>query len=89
VTGLFVAAAVVALLQFVRVRDWRALLLAAMFACQVQALGREWYDPWRDVFQAGVCVAGLGLLFALPHPHQRPAPPPPPQPPRPAPPAVD
>ena len=63
--GLFVAATVVSLLQFLRVRDRRLLLLAAMFAFQSQALGREWYDVWRDVFQAGVCAAGLGLLLAL------------------------
>jgi hypothetical protein len=41
------------------------LLLAAMFAFQSQALGREWYDVWRDVFQVGVCGAGLWLLLAL------------------------
>ncbi len=63
--GLFIAATVVSLLQYLRVRDRRLLLLAAMFACQSQALSREWYDVWRDVFQAGVCAAGLGLLLAL------------------------
>ena len=63
--GLFVAATVVSLWQFLRVRDRRLLLLAAMFAFQSQALGREWYDVWRDVFQAGVCAAGLWLLLAL------------------------
>ena len=63
--GGFIGATVVTLLQFVRVRDRRLLLLAAMFAFQAQALAREWYDVWRDVFQIGVCAAGLGLLFAL------------------------
>ena len=63
--GLFIAATVVSLLQYLRVRDQRLLLLAAMFACQSQALSREWYDVWRDVFQAAVCAAGLGLLLAL------------------------
>ncbi len=78
--GGFVAATVVTLLQFLRVRDRRLLLLAAMFAFQAQALAREWYDVWRDVFQIGVCAAGLGLLFALSprHPHAAPPPPPPP-----------
>jgi hypothetical protein len=65
VTGGFVAATVVSLLQFLRVRDKRLLLLAAMFAFQAQALAREWYDGWRDVYQAGVCAAGLLLLLAL------------------------
>ena len=63
--GLFVAGTVVALLQFLRVRDRRLLLVAAMFACQSQALAREWYDVWRDVFQVGVCVAGLALVLGL------------------------
>jgi len=63
--GAFVAGTVVALVQFVRVRDSRLLLVAMMLACQSQALGREWYDAWRDVFQAGVIAAGMALVFAL------------------------
>jgi hypothetical protein len=69
--GAFIAATVVSLLQYVRVRDRKLLWLAAMFACQSQALSREWYDVWRDVFQAGVCAAGLGLLLALSPRHPR------------------
>ena len=69
--GAFVAGTVVALVQFVRVRDRRLLLVAAMLACQSQALGREWYDVWRDVFQAGVIAVGMVLVFAL---SPRPAP---------------
>ena len=76
--GAFVGATVVTLLQFVRLRDRRLLLLAAMFAFQAQALAREWYDLWRDVFQAGVCAAGLGLLVALSPRHPPPSAPPPP-----------
>jgi len=64
--GAFVAATVVSLIQFVRTRDRRLLLLAAMFACQSQALSREWYDVWRDVFQGAVCAAGLALVLTLP-----------------------
>jgi hypothetical protein len=71
-----VAATVVALLQYVRVRDRRLLLLALMFACQSQALGREWWDVWRDVFQGAVCIAGLGLVLSL-SPRAQPAPRPP------------
>jgi len=63
--GLFVAAAIVGLVQFLRVSDRRLLLLATMFAFQSQALSREWYDVWRDVFQAGVCAAGLLLVLTL------------------------
>jgi hypothetical protein len=75
--GAFIAATVVSLLQYVRVRDKRLLLLAAMFAFQAQALAREWWDVWRDVFQAGVCAAGLLLLLALSprHPQGSKAPP--------------
>jgi hypothetical protein len=71
VTGLFVAATVVTLMQFMRVKDRRMLLLAAIFACQAQALGREWWDVWRDVYQAGACAAGLLLLLALSPRHGR------------------
>ena len=79
--GGFVAATVVTLLQYLRLRDRRLLLLAALFAFQAQALSREWYDFWRDVFQSGVCAAGLGLLLALSPRHPQ-APPPPPAPPQ-------
>jgi hypothetical protein len=65
VGGAFVAATVVSLIQFLRVRDRRLLLVATMFACQSQALSREWYDVWRDVFQAAVCAAGLSLVLML------------------------
>jgi hypothetical protein len=74
--GGFIAATVVTLLQFLRLRDRRLLLLAAIFAFQAQALAREWYDVWRDVFQSGVCAAGLGLLLALSPRHAQPAAPP-------------
>ena len=76
--GGFVAATVVTLLQYLRLRDRRLLLLAALFASQAQALSREWYDFWRDVFQSGVCAAGLGLLLALSPRHPQAPPPPPP-----------
>jgi hypothetical protein len=80
VVGAFVAATVVTLLQFVRVRDRRLLLLAVMFACQSQALAREWYDVWRDVFQASVCAAGLALVLKLSPRATEPASKPPPAP---------
>ena len=77
--GAFAAATIVSLVQFLRSGDRRLLLLAAMFACQTQALSREWYDVWRDVFQAAVCAAGLALVLTLapraPHPISKPTPP--------------
>jgi hypothetical protein len=79
--GSFVAATIVTLLQFLRVRDRRLLPLAAIFAFQSQALSREWYDVWRDVFQAGVCAAGLLLVLMLSPRHVPRPPAPPAQPP--------
>jgi len=73
VVGLFIAATVVALLQYLRLRDRRLLPLVAMLAFQAQALSREWYDVWRDVFQVGVCAAGLLLVWVL-SPRHPPAP---------------
>ena len=63
--GLFVGATVVALLQYLRLRDRRLLPLVALFAFQAQALSREWWDVWKDVFQAAACAAGLFLLLML------------------------
>jgi hypothetical protein len=63
--GAYVAATVVALIQYLRLKDKRLLLLVALFACQAQALAREWFDFWKDVFQTGACAAGLALLLVL------------------------
>ena len=67
--GFFVAATVVALLQYVRTRERRLLPLLALFACLAVAHSRDdWYAarPWH--IAAG--AAGLVLLVVLtPHPH--------------------
>ncbi len=63
--GAYIAATVVALIQYLRLRDRRLLVLVALFVFQAEALSREWFDIWKDVFQAGACAAGLGLLLAL------------------------
>jgi hypothetical protein len=63
--GLFVAATVVALMQYLRLRDRRLLPLVALFAFQAQALSREWWDVWKDIFQGAACAAGLVLLLML------------------------
>ena len=63
--GAYVAATVVALVQYLRLKDRRLLLLVALFACQTQALAREWFDFWKDVFQTGACASGLVLLLVL------------------------
>jgi len=65
VIGAFVAAALVALGQYVRSRDRRLLPLTAMLAFQAFALSRPGDDVWGDVFQLAVCLAGLLLVLVL------------------------
>lgn len=75
-TGAFVAATVVALLQYVRVRDLRVLLLAAMLLLQAVSLSLDWSSAWKDISQGAVCLAGLALVLALGARHPKPPPPP-------------
>jgi hypothetical protein len=63
--GPYVAATIVTLVQFLRLRDRRLLAIAALFAFQAQALGREWTDPLKDLFQNAACLAGLALVVLL------------------------
>ena len=71
--GAFVALTVVAVVQFVRVRDRRLLPVMAMAAFQALALSRESWDTWKDISQGAVCVAGLVLVFMLSTPSAPPA----------------
>jgi hypothetical protein len=64
-TGAFVAATVVALLQYVRIRDARLLLLAAMLLLQAVSLSLDWSSAWKTVSQGAVCLAGLALVLVL------------------------
>ncbi len=74
--GAYVAATVVALVQYLRLKDRRLLLLVALFAFQAQALAREWFDAWKDVFQMLACTCALALLLVLTLRHSpRPQPP--------------
>ncbi len=63
--GAYVAATVVTLIQYLRLRDRRLLPLVAMFAFQAQALDREWFDVWKGVYQNAACLAGLALVVWL------------------------
>ena len=63
--GLFVAAAVVALVQFGRLRDRRLVPIALLMAFLAGAESREGWDPWRRRFQAGALAAGLVLVALL------------------------
>jgi hypothetical protein len=63
--GLFVAAAVVAVVQFGRLRDRRLVPLALMMAFLAGAFSREDWDPWRRRFQAAALASGLALVALL------------------------
>lgn len=66
----FIAATVVTLLQFLRLRDRRLLPLLALFLCLALAESREdWYAARRFRLAAG--ASGLVLLYVL-APHQHP-----------------
>ena len=64
VVGFYVAAAVITLLQYIRVRDRRLLPLMAMFALLAAAHDQtDWFVARRLHFAAGAC--GLLLLGML------------------------
>jgi hypothetical protein len=65
VVGAYIAATIVALVQYLRLRDRRLLPIVALFAFQAQALAREWFDVWKDVFQTAACLAGLLMVVVL------------------------
>lgn len=72
--GAYVAATLVTLVQFLRTRDRRLLVLTFLFAFQSQALAREWFDFWKDVTQTAACACGLLLVLMLSPRHPRPGP---------------
>ena len=69
----FIAATVVTLLQFLRLRDRKLLPLLTLFLCLALAESREdWYAARRFRLAAG--LSGLVLLYVLSphhHPHRR------------------
>jgi hypothetical protein len=69
---MFVATLVVALLQFLRVRDKRLLPLMALFGFLALAESREGWVA-RRWFQAGAVAAGLSLVAVLSRPEGRPS----------------
>jgi hypothetical protein len=63
--GFFVAATVVTLVQYVRVRERRLLPLLALFVLLALAHSREPSDPWGRRFHLAAGTAGLALLALL------------------------
>ena len=60
--GLFVAGAVIAVVEFWRLRDRRLVPLALMLAFLAGVQGREPWDAWRRGFQVAAVASGLALL---------------------------
>jgi hypothetical protein len=63
--GVFVAVAVVTLLQYARHRERTMLPLALLFVLLAGAATREWWDPWQDWFKLAAAAAGLWQLALL------------------------
>lgn len=63
--ALFVAATVVTLLQFLRLRDRRFLPLLALFALLALGHFRGEGDGWGRVFHFGAGIAGLAVLVMI------------------------
>ena len=70
--GFFVAATVVTLLQYLRIRERRLLPLLALFVLLALAHSREAWDPWGRRFHLAAGTAGLALLAMLsPRPQRK------------------
>ena len=63
--GLFVAGAVITVVQFVRLRDRRLVPLALLLAFLAGAEAREPWEAWRQRFQVAALASGLALLAML------------------------
>jgi hypothetical protein len=63
--GLFVAAAVVSLLQYLRLREPRLLPLVALFALLAAGVTRGSWETWGRRSYYGALGAGLVLMLML------------------------
>ena len=63
--GLFVAGAVVTLVQLLRLRDRRMAPLALLLAFLAGAESRETWEPAHGRFQLAALASGLALLAML------------------------
>jgi len=65
VEGLFVAGALITVVQFWRLRDRRLVPLALMLVFLAGAEAREPWEAWRRRFQVAALASGLALLAVL------------------------
>jgi hypothetical protein len=63
--GFFVAASIVSLVQWLRVKERRLLPLLALFLLLALSDSRESWDPWKRWFELLAGGAGLVLLVML------------------------
>jgi hypothetical protein len=63
--GFYVAAVLVTLVQYVRLRERRLLPLLALFVLLALAHSRQAGDPWGRRFHLAAGTAGLALLVVL------------------------
>ena len=74
IVSFFVAAAVVTLIQYLRVREPKLLPLLALFCCLGLAHTYEWWEAWFQRLHLLAGAAGLVLVYLVsprhhPHPH--------------------
>jgi hypothetical protein len=73
ITGVYVGVLVVALLQYLRVRDRRLLPLLVLFALLSAANMRGLSEYWAKIWHLGAGAAGfVVVLLACPRPPARP-----------------
>lgn len=63
--AVYVAATMVALIQYVRLRERWLLPLAFLLALEAAAHFRGEWDPWGRVFHVGAAATALALVLAV------------------------
>jgi hypothetical protein len=61
----FVAAAVITLMHWLRVHDRRLLPVMGLFLSVAGAEALEWWHPWRFAFMVAAVACGLALVAML------------------------
>src|SRR5262249_6005197 len=61
-SGFYVAASVVTLVHWLRMKDRRLLPLLGLFSMMAAAHAFEWWHQWHDDFELAAIVCGLALL---------------------------